>query len=199
MKLLICLCLFAILIIPVIAADIPINEGAIVYPTETQLPRDPITEQSFDLNEESKAEIIEVAPITIDIQPYLSSGMLLNREVEVKELPLQQVVTALVKQNNRGVLKEKIVQMYPESILEISDNAETIKQTTSGDMRLELYYDYQKSVLEPWSKYYKVEKCVDGMCKVVRADFATRIVTVTDVPLSSVEAIVGIPAYEALP
>jgi len=194
--------LILILLIAMVApvlADTPINEGSSIYPTETQLIRDPITEQSFDLKEESKAEVKEVSPITIDITPFLSTGLLLNREVEAKELPLQQVVTSLVKHNNRGVIKEKVVQQYPEAILEMSDNAETVKQTTQGDMKLELYYDYQKSISEPWGKYYKVEKCDASMCKVVKADFATRTVTVSEITLAQANGISGIPAYEALP
>lgn len=198
MKYVIILILLAMLIVPVLA-ETPINEGATVYPTETQLSREPIVESSFTLKEESKAEVKEVAPITIDIQPYLSSGAKLTRTVEAKELPLQQVVTSLVKHSNRGVVKEKIVQLYPEAVVELSDSAETVKQTTTGDMKLELYYDYQKSISEPWSKYYKIEKCLDGKCRVVTADFATRTVQVREITLAQGSAIAGIPAYEALP
>ena len=193
MKLLICLCVICLLIVPVLAGEISL------YPTETQLSRDPIIESSFVMKEESKSEVKEIAPITIEIVPFLSSGAKLSRTIEAKELPMQQVVTSLVKHNNRGVIKEKVVQQYPEAILEMSDNAETVKQTTQGDMKLELYYDYQKSISEPWSKYYKVEKCDASMCKVVRADFATRTVTVSEITLAQANGISGIPAYEALP
>lgn len=185
MKRLLVLALLIVLVVPVFAEEII---------------EAPITDQSFALKEESKAEVKEVAPITIDIQPYLSSGALLSRTVEAKELPVQQMVTALVKQTNRGVVKEKIVQMYPEAVLELSDNAETIKQSsTTGAVKVEMYYDYQKSKMEPWSKYYKVENCDATKCRVVRADFATRQVWIEEISLAQANAISGIPTYDALP
>lgn len=185
MKLFLTTLLLIALIIPVFAEE---------------LSEAPIVESSFVMKEESKAEIKEVAPITIDIQPYLSSGALLSRTVEAKELPVQQMVTSLVKQTNRGVVKEKIVQMYPEATLELSDNAETVKQsTTTGTVKVEMYYDYQKSVSQPWSKYYKVENCDATKCRVVRAEFSTRRVWIEEIAVAQANAISGIPSYDALP
>lgn len=178
MKYIIAILLLAVLIVPVLAE---------------------ITEQSFVMKEDSKAEIIEIPPVTVDIQPYLSSGSLLSRNVEAKELPLKQAVTSLVKHNNRGVVTEKIVQVYPESTVELSGDASTVKQTTSGNMKLELYYGYQQSDSQPWSKYYKVEKCNMDKCRVVTADFATRSVQVHEITLAQANAIVGIPDYGVLP
>jgi hypothetical protein len=185
--------------IPVITVA-SIDEVTLIYPTETQLSREPIVDTSFQMKEESKAGVIEIAPITIDIQPYLSTGALLSREVNAKELPSQQVVTSLVKQTNRGIIREKIIQVYPESKVELSDDATNIHQSSSGDMRHEFYYDYQNlTTRQPWKYYYKVEKCGATTCKVVKADFNTRIVTVTDITLTQANGITGIPQWSELP
>jgi hypothetical protein len=191
----------AVLLLAVPSMATIINEGVVVYSTETQLSTKPITEDSFKYHPESKSDIKEKSLVTINITPYLSSGKKLDRKIDEKELPLEQAVTNLVEHVNNGVKKTKLVQIYPETALEISDDAETIKQSSpnGGKLKHEIYYGYQKSIKEPWSQYYKAENCNAVMCKVVRAEYATRVVTVTNVPLIEINKIVGMPAYEVLP
>ena len=187
MKRLLIVLLILCFVLPVIAVSPYIN--------------DPITEDTFQYKEDSKSKIEKPVLITIDITPFLSSGAKLNRNIHEKELPYNQMVTNLVEHVNNGVKKIKIVQIYPEALFEMSDDAETVKQssTNGGKMKHEIYYGYQKSISQPWEKYYKVENCDATMCKVVRADFTTRVVTVTNVPLTEINKITGIVAYEALP
>jgi len=161
----------------------------------------PITEESFVYNDSSKADIKEKPLITINITPFLSSGKKLGRTINEKELPLDQLVTNLVEHINNGVTKTKYVQIYPETVLEMSEDAETIKQSSpnGGKLKHEIYYGYQKSVSEPWSQYYKVESCGLEFCRVVRADFNTRVVTIEEITAEQANGIVGIPVYEELP
>lgn len=163
---------------------------------------DPITEDSFKYNSSSKSEIKEKDLITINITPFLSSGKKLDRKIHEKELPLDQLVTNLVEHVNNGVKKTKVVQIYPEMVLEVSDDAETIKQSApnGGKLKHEIYYGYQNLTDKvPWKKYYRVENCNTETCRVVRANFTSRIVTVTHITLSEANAITGLPAYEVLP
>ena len=161
----------------------------------------PITEDSFKYNISSKSDIKEKPLITINITPYLSSCMKLDRKIYEKKLPMDRMVTNLVEHINNGKKTSKLVQIYPETVLEVSDDAETIKQSSSngGMVKHEIYYGYQKSIREPWSQYYKVENCGVEFCRVVRADFSTRQVTIEEITLSKANSITGIPYYSALP
>ena len=152
---------------------------------------DPITEESFIYNENSKSNIKEKGPVTISITPFLSSGEKLNRKINEKELPINTPVTNLVEHINNGVKRTKIVQIYPESVLEMSDDAETIKQSSPNDgkIKVELYYGYQKSIDQPWDKYYKVENCGLGFCRVVRADFNMRVVSIEEITVAQANGI----------
>lgn len=159
----------------------------------------PITAESFVYHENSKSDIKEKNLITINITPFLSSGKTLDRKINEKELPLDQLVTNVVEHTNNGIKKIKYVQIYPESVLEMSDDAETVKQSSSGKVKDEIYYGYQKSVSQPWSQYYKIENCDDTKCRVVRADFATRQVWIEEILLTQANSIIGLPDYSALP
>jgi len=160
--------------------------------------QDLITKDTFFYKEESKSEIKTSDLITINITPYLSTGKILDRTIQAKELPLNQVITVFVEYINDKVKKTKVVQMYPETIFEMSDDAEIVKQSSAdGKVRLQIHYGYQTD--KPWDKYYKVEGCNFEFCRVVRADFTTRVVTVSNVPLTEINKITGIVAYEALP
>ena len=183
MKRLIILLFLVALIIPFVSAD------------------KPITEESFVYHDNSKSDIKEKPLITINITPFLSSGNKLDRKIHEKELPLDQAVTNLVEHVNNGFKKTKYIQIYPETVLEMSEDAETVKQssTNGGKMKHEIYYGYQKSVSQPWSQYYKVESCGIEFCRVVRGDFDTRVVTIEEITLEQANGIVGIPAYEELP
>jgi len=183
MKRLLIVLLILCFVLPVIAVSPYIN--------------DPITEDSFVYKEASKSEIQTPPLVTIDITPFLSSGAKLNRNIHEKELPYNQMVTNLVEHVNNGVKKIKTVQIYPESILEMSDDAETIKQTMDGRVRLELYYGYQTA--KPWAQYYKVENCDATKCRVVRADFATRQVWIETITVEIANGITGLPEYNDLP
>lgn len=191
MKLILTLVLFCCLIIPVFADEIITLKDA------------PITEQSFMLKEESKSEIIiKEPPATLTVTPFLSSGVVKASPVDIKELPIDQVVTSLVTSVRSGVTKTKVVQIYPESVLQISPSTETVMQTkVANDPKVELYYEYQKSIQEPWKYYYKVEKCGSETCRVVRADFAERKVWIEYIPVATANGLVSetIPAYDALP
>ena len=156
-----------------------------------------ITEDSFHYNASSKSDIKEKPLITINITPYLSSGKQLGRKIDEKELPIDQMVTNLVEHINNGVKKTKYIQIYPETVLEMSDDAETIKQTMDGRVRLELYYGYQTA--KPWAQYYKVENCDATKCRVVRADFATRQVWIETITVEIANGITGLPEYNDLP
>jgi hypothetical protein len=157
-----------------------------------------VTEEQFILKPESESEIIvKDPPATVLVSPILSSGEKLE-ETDIKEFPLDRPVTSLVESTRSGIITTKIVQIYPESVLEVSNDANTIKQSAAGDVKLELYYGYQTDN-KPWQYYYKVESCVDGTCRVVRAEFATKRVWIESVSESVITSIIGIPAYEALP
>jgi hypothetical protein len=154
------------------------------------------------MKEESKSElIVKELPATLTITPFLSNGLKLSAPVDIKELPIDQVVTSEVKSVRSGVTKTKIVQIYPESVLEVSTDVETIKQTSTSEIspKLELYYGYQKSAIEPWQYYYKIDSCENGVCKVVRADYSTRKVWIEEIPETTANTITGIPNYETLP
>lgn len=154
--------------------------------------------EQFVLKPESESEIIvKDLPATVIVKPFLSTGKMLG-ETDIKEFPLDRPVTSLVESTRSGITKTKIVQIYPESVLEVSNDATVIKQSSEGDVKLELYYGYQTAD-KPWTYYYKVEGCSDGMCRVVRAEFDTKKVWIESVSESTITALSGIPAYEALP
>lgn len=163
---------------------------------------EPVTEESFVMKEESQSDIIiKELPATLTITPFLSNGLKLSAPVDIKELPTDKAVTSEITSVRSGVTKTKIVQIYPESVLEVSNDVETIKQTSTSTIspKLELYYGYQRSSVEPWQYYYKIEKCDTEKCTVVRAEFDTKRVWIEEISVSEANTITGIPAYEALP
>ena len=194
---------------PLVVTPTPTPTETVIEPTPTPTPDIPpeekVTEDLFGLNEDSKSEvIIKDPPATLTITPYLSTGVKLAEPVDIKELPLDRAVTSKVDSLRMGVLKTKIVQIYPESRLEVSVDAETIIQkknitVISKYPDMELYYGYQNSSVKPWKYYYKVETCSGGTCRVVRGEFDTRKVWIEYQPESAVNAITIDTKYEALP
>lgn len=119
-------------------------------------------------------------------------------------LPMGKPFTTKIKMVKDGKLKrEKTLQTYPDAEVWISEDTETIMQlkSISGPF-LEIYYGYQRSAMEPWQYYYRVEDISKNPCRVVRADFATKRVWIEYVDPAAITAIVNagtIPAYGALP
>jgi len=142
------------------------------------------------VNESSISEaIVENSDLNIIIKPIDSNGDMQN---QVDITAIDETTTAVVEIENTDV--EKIIEIAPESKLVVSENGESVKQGSGSSV--ELYYGYQKSYSQPWTDYARVDSCVDGICKVVLANFVEKRVWIE---YKSENEILGIAASDTIP
>ena len=156
----------------------------------------------------STATLTVVGTGTIALKPISAKGIVSAEPVDIKSLSLATVTVASIEITKDMVVTTKTVQIFPEAKVQVSENTETVMQSsTTGNAEthtpvLELYYGYEKSKYEPWQYYYRVDDISKNPCRVVRADFATKRVWIEYVDPAAITAIVNagtIPAYGALP
>lgn len=157
-------------------AETPINEGAVVYPTETSIAL-PTTEPIYVYNGSSTNEIsTDDKSGHLKVKPINDKGEVLD-EVDIKSLSIKDKTVASVELENTTHVKEEklIIQIKPNSKLVISSDGKKVKQTKqNGKPLIELYYGYQKSASTPWEQYSRVDSCDVTQCKVVYANFTAR-------------------------
>jgi len=169
----------AFFVVPVLAMNIEPTTTMTWWPT----PQINMSSSSEAIVENSDADII--------IKPIDSNGEA-TTTVDIKALSPEEKTVAVVGIENTDV--EKTIEITPESKLVISDDGENIKQGSGSSV--ELYYGYQKSYSQPWTDYARVDSCVDGICKVVLANFAEKRVWIE---YKSEDEIFGIVASDTVP
>jgi hypothetical protein len=142
-------------------------------------------------------------PLTIDTTridgDYTSSNDITT--IDVGNLAVTNVTTGNIYVN--GIQRNKTVQFFPNMNVKISTDGTIVMQSNIlGNPVLEIYYGYQKSSIEPWSYYYRVDTLADNPTKVTKSDYSTRTVQIAYVNPTLIRDIIAsgkIPKLEDLP
>jgi len=158
----------------------------------------PTTEMiEYVINPDSKNTLSVISADEVELKAISPTGI--RQLVDIQALPASQPSIVEVEITVGSLLKKKIIQIYPDSKVNFSPNAETVMQVSPFNSPLELFYGLQKSDLEPWEYQFRVLRCGNGNCTVVRAEFDSREVWLEEISEVAIEAISDIPNYTALP
>jgi len=133
--------------------------------------------------------IVENSGSTVIIKPVDSNGVA-SGKIDIGSI--DERITAAIGIENTNI--EKIIEIAPESKLVISEDGESVKQGKGSSV--EIYYGYQKSYYQSWTDYARVDSCVDGVCKVVLANFIEKRVWIE---YKSESEIFGISTSDTIP
>lgn len=139
---------------------------------------------------------IDDAKAAISIKTISSTGITSKDAVLEKDLKTDTLQTVKLELTKDAKVETKTIQMYPASSFQISsDFAGTTNvmqiSTKEGYPLLEVYYVYQKSILEPWQYYFRIEKIDKDNAYVIYGDFAKRSVWLGTIPRSTYDMIVA--------
>lgn len=101
-----------------------------------------------------------------------------------------------VKLTNLGKSDDSVIQTYPASTILISDDfaGNTNIMQISKDPTyplLEVYYGYDKSVLESWQHYFRIEEIDKNNAYVIYGDFDKKSVWIDSIPRSTYDTIIS--------
>jgi len=139
---------------------------------------------------------IDDVQAAISIKIVSSTGITSKDPVLEKDLKTDSLQTIKLELSKDAKIEIKTVQMYPASSFLISSNfagSTTIMQTSTkeGYPLIEVYYGYQKSQLEPWQYYFRIEKIDKDNAYVIYGDFNKKSVWLGSIPRSTYDTIIS--------
>jgi hypothetical protein len=178
----ICLCLF----VGIAYADVSIT---------TITPANAISIKPISNDGTVATDSIDASQLSVDTPSMVSIDVEGDMASQSRTMGVRSMQTDITP----PPVKTITAQLYPLANVLVSDDGNTIMQTTDGtnSPQLEIYYGYQQDDYHPWSQYYKVDGDIT-----THADFTTRRVWTTPTDHATIDAIVAngeIPSWSDLP
>jgi hypothetical protein len=150
---------------------------------------------------------IDDVQAVISLKTISSNGIISKDIVTEKDLKTDTIQTVQIQLSKLAKSTEiKTIQLYPYGVVLVSSDfagTTNIMQTSTkeGYPLLEVYYGYQRDILESWDYYFRIEKVDKDNAYVIYADFSKKSVWLGAIPRSTYDTILSsgkIPEWESI-